>query len=200
MKHTVLLLLSILFSAGLAFAQTPAPAPDPQPVDPSVAQKFIKPGQKITDSKGREVSVPAGATGKVRVQTDKPITGPDRMGCFMTTGEIQRVTNRASGGASEFSVDTNGEPTEVKVEDSGSSNSNNDVTVDGGNATVNVTGDNNMVTVGGTGNTVTLGGNNNSGMGANPPPMGPPPGGDVTLGGSGNSWSSNGGNWNVGTS
>ncbi|MEO0480639.1 MAG: DUF3060 domain-containing protein [Planctomycetota bacterium] len=190
MKFVVLLVASLLFTANLCVAQTPGVG------DPiAVANTVIRPGEKLTDIKGATVSVPSTATGRLKVQHDGQVSGPDRNGCYTTTGEISRVTSKKSGGASAFIVDTDGESIEIFVQSDGSASQPNTVTVTGGSATVNVTGDHNNITVGGAGNNVTLSGSNNSGMGATPPPMGPPPSGNVTLGGSGNTWSSNGGNW-----
>lgn len=178
-------LLAMLVLASFSFGQAAATAAPP-------LWGKLTAGKTITDSKGREIhnggtnangSLHFRYTGKLRTKAN---------GELECSGEITEVTNPASQGSEgPIMVNTDGEPTIINLDRNGTDPGGHiGSTIVGGNATVNVGGNFNDPTVGGTNNSVNITGNNNSGSG-----QGAGSGGNVTLGGHGNSWNSNGGNW-----
>ncbi len=150
----------------------------------------LSPGQSVTDGAGRTVTH-TGSSGKLKVKYTGPIqrgegSQPTTVGGIT---EVKNPKNASSGNCDSYSVDTNGNSTNV-VNDADGSN----VTVDGGMGNVTVGGDGNTVKAGGAGNSVTLNGDNNTGDGLNAQSSG-----TVTYGpsSSGNTWGGTG-NFTVG--
>lgn len=155
---------------------------------PALGAANVPAGKEASDSKGRRIEN-TGTNGSVTICYTGTLRW-DTAGNATCTGEILQVENRATIGSASASINTNGEPTTINLDQNGQHT----YVIDGGRATVNCNGDRNNVIVGGLDNNVNLNGNDISGSGANAHS-----GGTATMGrrSSGNSWRSNGGNWTV---
>lgn len=181
-----LCLMSLLF-VSLGWAQTPQPVPT-QHDGKIPANTFL------TDSHGREIrNGGMNANGHLEIVYTGKLS-KDSNGNLVCSGEIISVTNPASQGSEgPIWINTNGEPTVVRLDRNGiDPGSHLDVTVLGDHANIGCSGNFNDIIVGGTGNIVNITGNHNLGTG-----QGSNSGGAVIMAGRGNSWNSNGGNWTV---
>lgn len=183
---TATLLVSFLPAQVLLKELSVSSAPISEP-DRSLT---LGPGESVMDSDGRTIQN-NGTKGVLKIKYKGKSHKNGRV--IEITGKITGVKNPKYGGTrGPVTVKTNNKPTTVDLEKNGLNNKPVTTKVEGGNSTVNVSSNNNNVTVGGMGNQVDITGNNNTGQGENASS-----GGDVNMGGRGNSWSSNGGRWTV---
>lgn len=188
-----MLFRSLAVGATLAFLTSIAEAQVAEVIsDGTPATLRLTSGKTVTDAKGRRIENAGwNGNGALSIRFTGKLTKTST-GDYVVEGEVLGVTNPASqGSAGPVIVETGGQPTAVDLQRSGLDPGGRlQATVTGGNATVTVGGNYCDVSVGGQGNQVDLQGRGNAGTGLQDS------GGDVRLGGRGNSWQGGAG-WKV---